>query len=408
MARGKGVGRATKLVKKLRVLPRIFKRTIKGLTPKFPRAVKPKALARAYASSMRFAEGDTKTLVAPVAVGRRNGFGLRGDRTIENTEMVMAVIGSVNFNCVTARINPGYAGLFQWLSSEAGAYQMYRFNHLRFRYEPTCPSNTAGQVILAPEYCVTDPAPLSESIACNCDGAVAGSCWAPVSMTFDPKSMFGTTQKKFVRIGVTGVDSVLCDAGRINVSTVGMADSVSIVGRLWVDYSVTLSVPQAVPPYIQTTKAQLLGFDADVKTTQDANLHTLHLISRTYAHFIISPGVGVDRLYFVQPGMYRITGNITYYNTAGTNAALNVILNFNQDTATSWPPPYLAQMVQTSISASSADGGKAGGIVPIDWAIRSDAVGDFFTISYLRVGGSPIGTDLYFSARGVNLFVEPI
>jgi len=392
-----------------------LRKLIGALTPKYPVSVRPKRLAKAYAASMRFKEtkrdesGDV--IMAPAAIGRVARFGnnpFGTSRIIKNTDMICSIPGSVAFAYTAVTINPGYYRTFPWLSEVAAGYQYYRFRSIRFRFETTSPSSAKGQIILAPEYCVTDPVPTSEQAACNSQGAVATTCWNNLSLEMDTSAMFAQGSRKFIRQGLNGIEGSLCDAGRLIYSTVGMVDT-SVIGRLWVDYVVELSVQQTVLPNVQTSRVQLLGFDNSLTLADDALAHPIPLVTRTQPLFIPTSGVSTNRQVLMSPGIYRVTGSIGIFGSGavGMNGVINIWLRWNSDTS-GYPPPYLNAMRWSGTYASSGAAMDSFGIqIPISFVCRSDTVGDFFVLDYQRDNTSFSGT-VQISSTRTNLMIEAI
>lgn len=87
------------------------------------------------------------------------------------------------------QVQPLEVKTFTWLSNIAKCFDRYRFNYVRFFYEPSCPTNTDGQVIMAFD---SDPADAflqngaQKSFDWSQLSRFAGSChgalWAPHRM----------------------------------------------------------------------------------------------------------------------------------------------------------------------------------------------------------------------------------
>jgi hypothetical protein len=153
------------------------------------------------------------------------------------------VNGTVGFYGTTMSVNPGLAGVFPWLSVQAGQWQFYRFHRLSFRYLPRCSATASGSVILSPEYNRMDAPPSSETMAANTADAVEGVCWQELVLHANVQSMFSLGPRKLVRAGAVMGDLQLFDAMAFTVATIGMADTTG-VGKLWVDYDVEFYSPQ--------------------------------------------------------------------------------------------------------------------------------------------------------------------
>ena len=66
-------------------------------------------------------------------------------------------------NVIAEPINPGNRLLFPWLASIASRFETYRFNSLKFIYEPQCGTDTDGTVMIAVDFDAIDPPPVAIS-----------------------------------------------------------------------------------------------------------------------------------------------------------------------------------------------------------------------------------------------------
>jgi len=275
-------------------------------------------------------------VVAPHAVGSVKVVNNSG-REIVHSELIKTINGSVAFGYDAFNLNPGLPSAFPWLSTTAAEFQMYRFNRLSYRFETTSGGDTKGQVIIVPDYSLRDDPPGTEQAACNAQGAVSSNPWQNFAMHCDPRAMLGCTTRKFIRQGVNGEDSQLCDSGRVYVCTVGMADA-SAVGRLWVDYSVSLILPQMPQVLPHSALYQMLTVNNDTTMVRDGNWQYLDLISQTTQHYSQDLAAYPHRLTF-RRGIYRISGQVQV-NLSGTGlGVLNIEFTCNSETEGKVGPP---------------------------------------------------------------------
>lgn len=175
-----------------------------------------------------------------VAVMQRDGKSF----CVRHRELVDTVNGSTNYTATRFRLNPGLSSLFSWLAPQAVQWEQYRFRALRFIYIARCATTKVGSIMLVPEYDALDSSPASEKDASSYEGAVEGSAWKDLSLSFRVPAMFPSGNRKYVRSGpVRGSDLRLFDAGQFFLVTTGM-DNADAVGKLWVEYDVEFYQPQ--------------------------------------------------------------------------------------------------------------------------------------------------------------------
>jgi hypothetical protein len=149
----------------------------------------------------------------------------------------------------TIAINPGIT--FPWLSGIANAFEKYRFHSLKFEYVTATATTTTGAIALAPDY---DPDDVDFSLTKRqlymFDGVVRGPLWHSLALTFKcPNREF------FVREH-NHVDESLKwhDPGQLIVDVTSPSVT-STIGELWVEYDITLRIPE----YESETQVKTLG-----------------------------------------------------------------------------------------------------------------------------------------------------
>jgi len=144
-------------------------------------------------------------------------------------------------------INPGMSITFPWLSTQAGAWEFYHFNSLEFQYVSRTNTSVPGAVALIPDYDAADGFPPSEVAAANYQNMVSDVVWNHLNCPLKSTSLH-PNGKKYIRTTGLGanLDIKTYDAGNIFVAC---SDGTTVPwGKLWVEYDVTLSVPNLVAP----------------------------------------------------------------------------------------------------------------------------------------------------------------
>lgn len=203
--------------------------------------------------------GASRIITAPVArakqsrVGRPKIASNSNQADVSHSEYVCDLMGSVAFTTVSFTVNPGEEKLLSWLSALAKRYEKYQFKKLTFRIEPTCGTSTVGSVVVTFDHDVEDSPPSDKKEALAASGAVRTPPWSAISYSIPPALLAKrgqlNTKSAFSRVK----ESLLHDLGRVHISTEGMADA-SAVGEIFVDYTVSLSIPQGSNTLASTVK----------------------------------------------------------------------------------------------------------------------------------------------------------
>jgi len=153
---------------------------------------------------------------------------------------------------VSMIINPRRADVFPWLNTLATAFDMYRFNRLSFEYKPTCPTTTAGELVMAIDYDPTDdPAGISPANLASMRGAVSTHLYAPANCYFETAAVIQATHRYYCNSA--GSADRLNDVGRFVLNARAMTDV--LAGALYVSYDVTFyDAEPATNTYAVTTK----------------------------------------------------------------------------------------------------------------------------------------------------------
>lgn len=200
---------------------------------------------------------------APVAIGSSSSSPRRNNNyRLRNIERV----AEVNDNLIhSLQINPGLESSFPWLSNIARSYDRYRFHKLIYRYKPTCPTDTVGQVIMAWDYDSLDPIPTTEQDLCQETYWVAVSCWKPGTFSV---SLRNNNQALYTRKGMIGyADLKTYDIGQLIYKGSGLN------GYIEVDYDITLidRQPDFIAETIRTNSMVYLGSNNTLAEPLQAN-----------------------------------------------------------------------------------------------------------------------------------------
>jgi hypothetical protein len=172
----------------------------------------------------------------------------RDSARIVHRELVESVVGTSAYAVASQfPLNPGMASTFPWLSSQAQAWEQYRFNKLKFCYYTRTGSTTPGSVQLIPDYDAADLAPASEQIASSYEDVSEDVPWKDIECELRPSAMHPMGPKKFIRTGAlaANLDIKTYDVGTLFVGT---TDGTAVNwGKLWVEYDVTFYSPQLNP-----------------------------------------------------------------------------------------------------------------------------------------------------------------
>lgn len=217
--------------------------------------------------------GATRANNAPVAIGsssssRRNNNNYR----LSNIERIAEVNDS---SIHSLQINPGMESAFPWLSNIARSYDRYRFHKLIFRYKPTCPTDTVGQVIMAWDYDSLDPVPTTEQEICQETYWVANSCWKPGMISISLRNNRGLL---YTRAGMIGyADLKTYDIGQL----IYKGPSNGSTGYIEVDYDITLidRQPDFIASNIRTNSMVVLASNHYVNVQQMTVASSPYLIN---------------------------------------------------------------------------------------------------------------------------------
>jgi len=185
-----------------------------------------------------------KTAANPIMTASRSGAVHITQREILTTINSGANVSGGDFNLQVFDVNPGLSTIASWGSQIAKAFQEYK---LKFRliYTASCPSATAGQLLIAFDHNVGNPTlPTDKQQMSNFSGCVSGQVWAPMT-----SGTVSSGKKLYVRDGPVpaGQSAQLYDFTKILIGTadlVGAEGPVVTFGTIYIEYSMELYLPR--------------------------------------------------------------------------------------------------------------------------------------------------------------------
>jgi hypothetical protein len=179
--------------------------------------------------------------------------------TVSRTEYVDDIKAeSTGYELSTFVLTPTNTTLFPWLSGIAARYESYSFNGVSIHYCPTAPTSTPGMVGMAAEFDAADDDPIDKHQFLNITPADRASVWAGQSIHLtkrDLNILTGENGTRFCGEPLTNAvlktmtqdgDAHTTLAGRVFLMMQDVTGA--IAGEIWVEYSVTLSIPDYAPP----------------------------------------------------------------------------------------------------------------------------------------------------------------
>lgn len=196
-----------------------------------------------------------QTKAAPIAVAtslttRAPKVSMNRDQCrIQHAELISSIVGTQSFNASSLSINPGIQATFPWLSIIAGAWEEYEFHSLKFCYYTRTGTTSAGSFNMAIDYDAADALPASEQVMSTYQGAIGDAPWKNITCVARKGIMSGPQRRHYLRNGplATNLDIKTYDVGNFIYATIDALADDTPWGKLWVEYDVSLYVPQLPP-----------------------------------------------------------------------------------------------------------------------------------------------------------------
>jgi hypothetical protein len=210
-------------------------------------------------------------------------------------------------------INPGNRNLFPWLSGISGRFETYRFNSLRFIFEPQCGTDNEGTVMVAVDFDAVDPPPVDKLQFMTYDGAVRSPPWFASVYDCAQYNIHKYKEYYITRDQVTPptTDEKTYFVGNIFVATQSQQAPFT-AGEFYVEYDVVLSTPQL--DSISGDQSKFYQFQAPNGTDPA-------IIQEDYGSLdvIVEPGLDLwDQndipVIITAPGAYHVTITAAYAN----------------------------------------------------------------------------------------------
>lgn len=179
------------------------------------------------------------------------GFGRDSYTVQERVSVAYDVLSQADgpFATVVLAINPGLplgvgtnAGPFSWVNAIANKFERYKIRKLEFTYEGMTPSTDAGEFAMCIDYDSSDSAPTSVTQLLNNTGSKSCKTWETISMTarVNTQPLMG----RKTRDGPVTSDLENYDFGKLHLYNRTLVGVGSVIGRLWVKYTMDLLLPQ--------------------------------------------------------------------------------------------------------------------------------------------------------------------
>lgn len=293
--------------------------------PQAPKAKKQRSMATVSAPVAR---------TAMVRANKPKFSGSSSGIRVSHRELITSITSSgTDWNQVAALdINPGDSHSFPWLSVIAQNWENYKFNRLRFVFEPQVGSNTNGLLSMAPDYDAADAAPNSELTFSSYSDYVDGPIWHELIGSVNPQSMHLFSPWRYVRTGAKDLldQPITYDVGTQYIYAVGV--SAGIVGRLYVEYDVEFKIP-TLPPNgtdvlsgaasgVAISTTYFLGatpiFTGSAILSYNPSTARLYLNPGNYILTMVVQGVGLTTIISGAGANVTITDSVYTVNAAGT------------------------------------------------------------------------------------------
>lgn len=165
--------------------------------------------------------------------------------------------------------NAGLTSSFPWLSSIADGFEKFLFHTLKFNYIPTCPTSTDGSIIMSYNSNPAKPEnSWDESAYSTKSNSVQSSLWKNCELNVPVKKLQETTKSKLIRKSAPSdnEDINLTDMGIVDIVTNSpTTDTLSQLGKLYVDYDVSL-----INPKLNVKVENFLMYSSDFESTIDS------------------------------------------------------------------------------------------------------------------------------------------
>jgi len=220
--------------------PKARQRSSRGPKPRINKSRARRALAPARVKmapqSVAVTVGGTK----PIFAGGNNRI------TVTHRELLTDISSdSTDWKMLDSYdLNPGDADTFPWLSTIAWSWESYKFNTLRFVYEPRCATTQAGAVQVFTDFDNLDSVPVDQKSASSFANFSESPPYVRNTHTVPVQQLWQSKPVKFITPsgGIpSGADPTNYNCGTFYIFSVGTG--AAALGSLWVEYTVELITP---------------------------------------------------------------------------------------------------------------------------------------------------------------------
>ncbi len=234
-------------------------------------------------------------------------------------------------------VQPANPTVFPWLAALAALYESYDFLSLQFDYVPRCSTATAGYFSMAMDYDAKDSAPNAKVALMSYHGASSSAPWQSASVVCDSKDLHKFGRQLYCKAAqssssTTNYDQKTYDVGNLWVA-VGNQAATTLIGELYVTYTIRLSTPQLNIAAISKSSSKYITPSAGVSKT--APLGTAQAISGGLPVSVSQIAANATTKIIAAPGQYLIdlfatgTGLATGSVTLSADDASNTVSQIN-------------------------------------------------------------------------------
>lgn len=275
---------------------------------------------------------------------------VNGVTSVKHSEYFRPVFGTEAYAVASNSINPALQ-TFPWLSTIAGSYQKYKFTSLKFRYVASCSATVGGRVCMAHQLDAADPVPANKGAMFQINPNVEVSAWNEITLSVNQKGGSLFTRS----LTTVGTDVKTYDYGNLLLST-DNCTTTSVIGDLFVDYTVQLFDPQPSPevggqldtliptPFHPFTGSSVVG---PSPAYPNSNGDLIFPNMGTYMLVIFLIGTGITSTNVPTSDNATITGKFSTISSAATQATAVFIVIVTEPNAVVQYTPTLTTITRT-------------------------------------------------------------
>jgi hypothetical protein len=237
------------------------------------------------------------------------------------------------------QIQPAVGYVFPWLAALAQLYESYDFLALQFDYVPRCSTSTPGYVAMGVDYDAKDAPPSSKIALMSYHGASASAPWQSSSVICDSRDLHKFGRQLYCKAAqssssTTSYDQKTYDVGNLWVA-VGQQSAVSLIGELYVTYTIRLSTPQLNIAALAKAASKVITATAGITKTvplgtaqaQAGGLPIKPSQSYPGTKILVDPGQYLLNVFANGTGLATGAVNLTSDDTANNVSTINDIAN---------------------------------------------------------------------------------